>query len=105
VAYVGLTGDLKSRIRQHFLRRDSSIVTGASAASLNPDLVTRIEWWLHSKFSDITTRRAAEVFALDLFEPALRSRGNITSDAEAMARTRFFETRWRSFLTGNRLAL
>jgi excinuclease UvrABC nuclease subunit len=57
VAYVGISGNLRNRIRQHFLRRDSSVVTGTSAASLNPDLVTRIEWWLHERFEERVDRR------------------------------------------------
>lgn len=100
VAYVGLTGDLRSRIRQHFIRRDSSIVTGSSAASLNPDLVTRLVWWLHDRFSDTTARRAAEVIALDKFEPALRSRGNITSDAEALAEKPDFRNEMETLFDG-----
>lgn len=40
VAYVGVAGKLKQRITQHLVRRDSSVTTGASAVSLNPDLVT-----------------------------------------------------------------
>jgi hypothetical protein len=87
VAYVGLSGNLRSRIRQHFLRRDSSIVTGTSAASLNPDLVTRLEWWLSEKFEDRDYLQAAELIAFDKFEPTLRSRGRITSEAEALAET------------------
>lgn len=45
VAYVGLASNLRQRLTQHFIRRDSSVVTGAAAVSLNPDLITRVEWW------------------------------------------------------------
>lgn len=98
VAYVGVTGDLRSRIRQHFIRRDSSIVTGTSAASLNPDLVTKIAWWLHPEFSDKTVRRATEIIALNIFEPALRSRGKITSNAESLSEDTEFRQEMRDFL-------
>jgi hypothetical protein len=62
-------------------------VTGTSAASLKPDLVTRLEWWLSEKFEDRDYLQAAELIAFDKFEPTLRSRGRITSEAEALAET------------------
>jgi hypothetical protein len=71
VAYVGISGNLRSRIRQHFLHRDSSIVTGTSAASLNPGLVTRLEWWPSEKFEDRSKLQAAERVAFDVLEPTL----------------------------------
>jgi len=39
VAYVGKAGKLRERLGQHLVRRDSSITTGASVVSLNPDPV------------------------------------------------------------------
>jgi hypothetical protein len=50
VAYVGLAGNLRQRLGQHLITRDSSIVTGVSAASLNPDLVTKVQWWEYPDF-------------------------------------------------------
>lgn len=85
VAYVGVSGNLRRRIRQHFLKRQSSVVTGTSAASLNPDLVTRLEWWLRERFEDKDHLQAAELIAFDKLEPTLRSRGQISSEAKALA--------------------
>lgn len=100
VAYVGLTRDLRGRIRQHFIRRDSSIVTGTSAATLNPDLVTKLEWWLHDRFSDTTNRRAAELVALEMFEPALRSRGRVTEKAESLSKDPQFRKEMEELFKG-----
>lgn len=100
MAYVGLTRDLRSRIRQHFIRRDSSIVTGSSAATLNPDLVTRIEWWLHDRFSGPTNRRAAELIALETFEPALRSRGRATEEAKSLSENPQFRNEMEKLFEG-----
>lgn len=61
------------------------MVTGTSAASLDPDLVTRIEWWLHPRFEEKSYLQAAELIAFEEFDPALRSRGHVTEEAEAMA--------------------
>jgi excinuclease UvrABC nuclease subunit len=47
VAYVGIEGHLKRRIEQHLIRRDSSVTTGTSVVSLNPELVTKLHWWEH----------------------------------------------------------
>jgi hypothetical protein len=85
VAYVGITGDLRSRIKQHFVRRDSSVVTGTSATSLNPDLVTRVEWWVDDRFEDRSYLKAAELVAFEILDPALRSRGGVSKEAEAIA--------------------
>ena len=52
VAYVGIAGKLKQRIQQHLVRRDSSVTTGVSAVSLNPEHVTKVSWWEHQSFSD-----------------------------------------------------
>ena len=41
VAYIGIADKLRQRISQHLVRRDSSIVTGTSIVSLNPDQVTQ----------------------------------------------------------------
>ena len=75
VAYVGIAGKLKQRVVQHLIRRDSSVATGVSAVSLNPDQVTRIEWWGHPSFNKTVNLKAAEMVAFDLLQPALRSRG------------------------------
>ena len=75
MAYVGIAGKLKQRIVQHLIRRDSSVATGTSAVSLNPDQLTRIEWWEHPKFERTVNRKAAEMVAFDILQPALRSRG------------------------------
>lgn len=90
VAYVGIAGDLRQRLVQHFERRDSSIVTGVSAVGLNIDAVTYAHWWEADYFDDRTHLRAAEVIAFDLLDPALRSRGGVTQEAESLASRRAF---------------
>ena len=99
-AYVGVTSNLKSRIRQHFIRRDSSIVTATSAAMLNPDYVTEIRWWLDSRFEDKHKREAAELIAFDLFEPTLRSRGGISTEAEKKSTELAFEEEMTELFQG-----
>lgn len=76
-AYVGIANKLKQRIDQHLIKRDSSVATGTSVATLNSDYVTEIEWWEHPRFSNRDFLVAAEKVAFDIFEPTLRSRGNI----------------------------
>jgi len=86
VAYVGISGNLRRRIRQHFIRRDSSVVTGTSAATLNPDLITRIEWWLHDRFEERSFLQATELVASDVMKPTLRSRGKVIPTAKSLAK-------------------
>jgi hypothetical protein len=81
VAYVGIADKLRQRISQHLARRDSSIVTGISVVSLNPDYVTEIKWWEYPDFSKRDYLKAAEVIAFEIFNPVLRSRGKLTDRA------------------------
>lgn len=82
VAYVGISNNVRSRVDQHLYRRDSSIATGVSTTSLNPDYVTRVDWWVDPLFEDKASREAAEVVAFEVFNPALRSRGNLSAAAQ-----------------------
>ena len=86
VAYVGISKDVRSRIDQHLYRRDSSISTGVSTTMLNPDFVTKVEWWIRDVFSEKDVREAAELIAFGIFEPSLRSRGRTSSAAQEKLR-------------------
>ena len=92
VAYVGIAGSLRSRIEQHLVRRDSSITTGASVVSLNPELVTRMRWWTRDDFEDRIHLEAAELIAFEVLNPVLRSRGRVTDDAKRLSMAEPFRT-------------
>lgn len=100
VAYVGIADVLKRRVGQHLVRRDSSVVTGASAVSLNPDLVTEVRWWEHPEFAERRILQAAELVAFDVLEPALRSRGGITTEAKQLYADEKFNKRMKALFTG-----
>ena len=92
VAYVGIAKDLRGRIEQHLIRRDSSIATGTTAACLNPEYVTEVCWWNHKRFRTRAVLEAAELVAYDVLEPVLRSRGGVTKRAKDLYRDDdFFE--------------
>jgi hypothetical protein len=101
VAYVGLADVLKRRVRQHLVNRDSSVVTGVSAVSLNPDLVTEVRWWEHPDFADRRVLQAAELVAFDILEPALRSRGGITNEARQLYADTEFSARMSTLFSGD----
>ncbi|MFC1996645.1 hypothetical protein ACFLXI_03430 [Chloroflexota bacterium] len=82
VAYIGIAKNLRQRIRQHLIRRDSSVTTGTTAVSLNPDYITKISWWTHDDFIDRVLLETAELVAFEIFDPALRSRGGISQKAK-----------------------
>ena len=88
--YVGITDALRRRLIQHLVTRDSSIVTGAAAASLRPELVTEVRWWCHRRFRNATWRAAAEIVAAEIQFPTLRSRGKPQRKARELARTEQF---------------
>lgn len=90
VAYVGYSKNLRNRIVQHMIRRDSSVATGVSATVLNPEKVARICWWLKQEFSDQAYLEAAAVVAFEVLNPSLRSRGSITNRAQDVIADRTF---------------
>ena len=98
VAYVGLADNLRRRVKQHLVNRDSSVTTGTSAAGLNPDHIRAVEWWTDPGFSDRTTLAAAELVAFDMLQPALRSRGGITAAAQTLANDDGFRARIKALL-------
>lgn len=71
--YVGMASKLKIRIRDHLVRRNSSIVTGEMAASLNADMIGQVDWWEYPDWSNPVALEAAEIIAFDVLYPALRS--------------------------------
>lgn len=84
VAYVGIAGGVQGRLLQHFVRRDSSVVTGTSAVGVNIEHVRFVDWWEHSLLEDESQRHAAELVAFRVLDPALRSRGNTRQAATAL---------------------
>lgn len=96
VAYVGLGTKLRGRIEQHLVRRDSSVTTGVSAESRNPEFVTQVRWWQHPDFEKQDILEAAELVAFDVLEPSLRSRGGITDRAKQVYAEQQFQTRMRA---------
>jgi hypothetical protein len=100
-AYVGIADNLKRRVMQHLVRRDSSIATGTSAVVLNPDYVTEVRWWEHEGFSERPFLEAAELVAFDLLQPALRSRGATQEQARQLYGDGQFRERMRSLFSGD----
>lgn len=95
-AYVGIAGNLKQRIAQHLIRRDSSVTTGASAVSLNPDYISEVKWWEHPDFHQRHFLEAAELVAFEILDPVLRSRGAIQDQARQLYASAEFQARMRS---------
>lgn len=84
VAYVGVSESLRPRLRQHLVSRSSSVVIGAAAVSLNPQLIREVRWWEHADFGRRHVLEAAELVAFDVLEPVLRSRGAIQAAARQL---------------------
>lgn len=96
VAYVGLASKLRTRIEQHLVKRDSSVVTGVTAVALKPEYVTALRWWENPDFDKQDVLEAAELVAFDVLDPALRSRGGVTERAKALYHDAGFVDRMRS---------
>ena len=82
VAYVGRSTNLRTRIRQHIIKRNSSVTTGVSATVLNPEKISYIKWWVHETFSNENCLKAAEQIAFEELDPILRSRNKAKSILE-----------------------
>lgn len=100
VAYVGMAGDLNRRLVQHFVNRDSSVVTGTAAAGLNVEWVRLVRWWEDSLFADPHALHAAELVAFDVLDPALRSRGTPSQAALDRYRDDGFRRRMEALFRG-----
>ena len=85
-SYVGLSNKPRDRVSQHLLRRDSSVATGASAISLNPDKIAECHWWIHETFGSGEHLEAAELIAFEIFNPTLVSKGSSSSAALEISR-------------------
>lgn len=90
VVYVEMGKNLRRRIEQHLIHRGSSITSKSAAVSLNPDLVARVIWWTEPGFDDNGRREAAELVAIDVLDPDLRSRSEISSSTRKLAKDKSF---------------
>lgn len=77
VAYVGIADQLKRRVTQHLVRRDSVVTTGTSATGLHPDYVTALRWWTHPGFAQRPFLEAAGLVATKVLDPSLRTHGTV----------------------------
>jgi len=98
IAYVGIGGDLRSRLVQHFINRDSSVTTGTSAVALNPDFISELVWWEEEEFGKREHLEAAELVAFDVLDPSLRSRGRPSKAAIEIRSNMEFVERIKSLL-------
>jgi hypothetical protein len=85
VAYVGVADKLKLRAEQHLVRQSSSVTTGSSAAGLNPEHITELRWWADPSFKKKPALLAAELIAFEVLDPALRSLGKVSKQAEQLS--------------------
>ncbi len=100
VAYVGIGDDLRRRITQHLVDRNSSATTGTAAVGLHPDHVRSVEWWEHPRLADRIDLAAAELVAFEVLEPALRSRGGIPTEARERAADASFRAMMEELFLG-----
>ena len=73
--YVGKSGKLKTRVRDHLILQISTVASGTAGASLNVEHLTKLRWWTHPNFTDDSYLDAFETLAFTYLDPQLRSRG------------------------------
>jgi hypothetical protein len=102
VAYVGTADNLRRRLNQHLVLRNSSVTAGTSIVSLHPDLVREVRWWTDPEFqNDSSSLLAAELIAFEVLEPALRSRGGVTRVSNDRMHDVGFVQRMRGLFAGD----
>jgi len=101
IAYVGHTHNLRKRINDHLIARETRVITGLSAVSLNPENVMEVHWWEHPSFSERTVREGAELVAFEVLNPALRSLAPELKRARRAYDDRSFRDEIRSLLSGD----
>ena len=89
--YVGSTGNIRRRISQHLEYRDTSVATGAAAATLNVDEIKSASWWIHPSFEDKIHLAAAELIAFNVLNPTLRSRARVQQESVDLSTSRPFQ--------------
>lgn len=77
VAYVGIGDNLRRRVTQHLVNRNSSATTDTGAVRLHPEQISAVMWWEHPSFADRVGLEAAELVAFDMLQPTMRSRGGL----------------------------
>lgn len=100
ILYVGQTDNLRRRIGQHLVNRDSSVTMEGSPVKIDPSHVEKVEWWEQSDFSDSAIRGAAEIVAFDILNPRLRSGSNGSKDATKLSKNEVFYNKMKIFFTG-----
>ena len=99
-SYVGSSGKIKDRVQQHLLKRNSSVTTGASATSLNPDKIAECDWWCHKTFVEKEYLDAAELIAFKELKPTLVSRGSPTDEAKELSKDQEFRSQMEELFSG-----
>lgn len=92
-AYVGISGNVQNRVSQHLEYRNSSVTTGGSAVSIDPHLVGGCRCWCVTEFEDKSFLTAAELVAIQMLDPVLRSRGAQHLEGARLAATSEFASR------------
>ena len=98
VAYVGMAGNIRQRLVKHLVERNSSVVTGASPVSLNPDKVSEVRWWVHEDLDKWLEE--GELVAFQVLRPVLRSRQTKSPPVKAIASQKPFASKMRKLFTG-----
>lgn len=101
VAYVGIGDNLRRRVTQHLVNRNSSAATSTGAIRLHPDHISAVAWWEHPRFTDRDELAAAELVAFEVLDPTMRSRGGITAAAKQRASDEEFRSELVAMFTGD----
>jgi hypothetical protein len=99
-AYVGISRHLRTRARQHFISRDSSVTVVTAPIRLNPDSFSELRWWEAIEFSTTSVLEAAEQIAFGVFDPSLRSRGSHSAESKSRLSDTQFRERVEKLLDG-----
>jgi hypothetical protein len=99
VAYVGMGSNVSKRIYSHLVRADSNVVT-TGAVTVNPEVISSVNWWEDEEFTDNTARLAAELIADEVLKPNMRTRRGASAAAHSKANDPIFRRRMEALFKG-----
>ena len=99
--YVGETDNLRRRISQHLVKRDSSVTMEGSPVKIDPAYVKKVDWWEHQDFKDPIKRGGAELIAFGMLNPRLRSAGKVKNGSLKISKDKVFCERMSAVFNGS----
>lgn len=106
-AYIGMAGSshgragVKTRLIQHLVEQTSTTGSRRNAAGLFIERLTHVIWWIDRRIRTKVQAQAAELVAMEVERPLLRTESNIHPGARTLAKRPGFRRLVTTILRGS----